>query len=1043
MNRFFSLTLLIGILGSVSLLVANDARDHIRLQQIERAIDYLSRQAGQSGIQFADDARAATSAPSDSSFGSAIQGWVSGLNSDSLSRALVVAWSMHPDAAGESTAGFAYVQDNGYYRIEGLGRGEYYVLALADGYYPTFYDNVRNFAEATPVPVFENEPGKEINFYLEPIQEGSAEISGSVSGQFTDQTIAGAQIQVFTLQNPFFSAYARSDENGNYRISGLHPGIYIAGAWADGYITEFYSEAANADEATRIELNAGDVLEHVNFTLLEGGIITGRVVDEAGHPIADAYVQAFPSYGDSTIIWPIYADVTTGIQVPGYGVTDRDGYYRITGLADDEYYVYVNVWNEWTTIVKWYDNVERFEDATPVAVAPGQVVEGIDFTVSIPTRDGVISGLVVDLNGNPIEGVNIQAYSPVYPYFGSLDDSLARPVPWPGEFWGYATTDRNGRYIIENVPTGDYYVLASIYKGWQYIQRWWPDAESQEEAEIVSVTSGVPVTADFTLPVSLGSASVAGYVKDVSGNALQYAYIQVQPAQQIRSTDGNDGVWAWASTDEKGYFEIIDLPAGNYLADAQYWYNQSFGRQWFDHADHVKFATVIRLEDNTRREDINFDLEVRPYYGTIAGSVLDESSGSVIDRAYVEITPTSPEYFDRIAFIPWNYYAITNSNGNYYLEWLPEGDYYVSVYANGAFEYFEDAIVVEQATAVPVVGGQTAAINFGLTPRDEGRGVISGTVRHEYNDWFVDFAIVTATPVVRLLVWPDSEKFYTAITNYEGHYELRGLPEGEYYVMAFGPNYIAEYYDNVFDPSEAEPVHVTADKPAERVDFTLSPAYYYYRADGTVPGPKVHDGNLLSDIQGTVRDASGNPLQNAVVYLLDAAGQPVASARSNKDGLYQLSGIPRGQYRVQAGHLDYTSQYNDGAAAMEDADLVNVAGGTFQVDFALDASVTSVEDPSEVIPATMALRGNYPNPFNPETEIHFDLSQDTAVKLRIFNVLGREVNVLVDGQMQAGEHSVVWNGTDLNGQQMTSGIYFYVLESAGQRVDVKKMTLMR
>lgn len=80
---------------------------------------------------------------------------------------------------------------------------------------------------------------------------------------------------------------------------------------------------------------------------------------------------------------------------------------------------------------------------------------------------------------------------------------------------------------------------------------------------------------------------------------------------------------------------------------------------------------------------------------------------------------------------------------------------------------------------------------------------------------------------------------------------------------------------------------------------------------------------------------------------------------------------------------------------------------------------------------------NYPNPFNPSTTISFELRQASHVALSIYNVLGQKVAVLLNGKMEAGQHSVVFDA-----KNMTSGIYFYELKVDGNS-QVRKMNLMK
>jgi len=84
-----------------------------------------------------------------------------------------------------------------------------------------------------------------------------------------------------------------------------------------------------------------------------------------------------------------------------------------------------------------------------------------------------------------------------------------------------------------------------------------------------------------------------------------------------------------------------------------------------------------------------------------------------------------------------------------------------------------------------------------------------------------------------------------------------------------------------------------------------------------------------------------------------------------------------------------------------------------------------------------------PNPFNPQTTISYELPNQTSVNLRIFDLAGRLVDVLVDGEMMsAGTHTAMWNGRDAHDRSMPSGTYFYRLESDGF-VETRRMTLIR
>jgi len=98
---------------------------------------------------------------------------------------------------------------------------------------------------------------------------------------------------------------------------------------------------------------------------------------------------------------------------------------------------------------------------------------------------------------------------------------------------------------------------------------------------------------------------------------------------------------------------------------------------------------------------------------------------------------------------------------------------------------------------------------------------------------------------------------------------------------------------------------------------------------------------------------------------------------------------------------------------------------------------TSIRESSNSMPTSHSLFQNYPNPFNPSTTIEFSLPRAEDVTLKIYNLLGEEVERLVSERLQAGTHSLQWNAVG-----MSSGVYFYRLQ-AGEFTETKKLILLR
>jgi len=86
---------------------------------------------------------------------------------------------------------------------------------------------------------------------------------------------------------------------------------------------------------------------------------------------------------------------------------------------------------------------------------------------------------------------------------------------------------------------------------------------------------------------------------------------------------------------------------------------------------------------------------------------------------------------------------------------------------------------------------------------------------------------------------------------------------------------------------------------------------------------------------------------------------------------------------------------------------------------------------AEVVPLASALAANYPNPFNASTTIGYQLAQEGSVELRVYNLVGQHIRTLVHERQKAGFFQTSWDGKDEGGNEVGSGLYFFVLRSGG------------
>jgi len=108
----------------------------------------------------------------------------------------------------------------------------------------------------------------------------------------------------------------------------------------------------------------------------------------------------------------------------------------------------------------------------------------------------------------------------------------------------------------------------------------------------------------------------------------------------------------------------------------------------------------------------------------------------------------------------------------------------------------------------------------------------------------------------------------------------------------------------------------------------------------------------------------------------------------------------------------------------------------------IPGTAVNADDASRELPYQFAIHQNYPNPFNPTTEIHFMLPKNSPVQLEIYNIMGQKVATLLNCELKTGFHTVTWDGTADNGENVATGIYFYRIE-AGDYSDTKKMMLLK
>jgi len=245
----------------------------------------------------------------------------------------------------------------------------------------------------------------------------------------------------------------------------------------------------------------------------------------------------------------------------------------------------------------------------------------------------------------------------------------------------------------------------------------------------------------------------------------------------------------------------------------------------------------------------------------------------------------------------------------------------------------------------------------------------------------------------------DTFRTYTRILNrpanpntwYENNYQIRVNPNNRLFVASDG-------------------------SVSMELDVTLEEGKWYrviYEVQKAPPGDTT---NYYAIVQ--LRDENDQLLQQKYAAFDNKPIQAMAPLRIGKstDGDYPP---------YFKGYIDNVHIYNFPAAGLS------------------PSNVTAINDELQAnLPFKYELLQNYPNPFNPSTEIKFSVARNEKVKIIVYDILGRKVKTLLDKKLTAGKYSVTWDGTNYLNQKVTSGVYFYRLESE-HFVKTRKMLFVK
>ena len=323
---------------------------------------------------------------------------------------------------------------------------------------------------------------------------------------------------------------AKTDVNGEYRITNVPAGTYLAQPLARAFVSV-------EDDQRVLIVNKGETVEHVDFSLMRGAAITGKVVDADGRPVVEQDVG----------IYPVTNKDTGRIFPAAGGETDDRGIYRVYGLRPGSYKVGAGQGDDGaysgyrTGFYKrvYHPSTSDPAQATVIELSEGGEATNVDITLGRPVNTFTATGRMVDEAGQPVANVSYGVIQFVTPNHRSSNSNGA-------------VTNSRGEFRLENLLPGKYAIFVEPRPN----SNW--NAEETPFEIVDEDLTGIVVRAKKGATVS-GVVVVEG-TDDKAATAELFRRTML--SAQVPLPNGERGSYGWTQIGADGSFTISGLSAG-------------------------------------------------------------------------------------------------------------------------------------------------------------------------------------------------------------------------------------------------------------------------------------------------------------------------------------------------------------------------------------------------------------------------------------------------------------------------------------------------
>ena len=448
---------------------------------------------------------------------------------------------------------------------------------------------------------------------------------------------------------------ARSDGRGRYEFKDLEAGKYLLSVTRNGFLPQNYGQKKvptfrGQGGGTPLTLGDGQVLSGIDFNLIRGGVVEGRVADQDYEPLSRVIVtlSGYQTVRGERVLTPV-----------SRAQTDDRGQFRLFDVPPGSYFLSATQGGGFpffgrggrrrrrgqTFPPTYYPGVASPEQATRIEVSAGGETGGFHLTL-IEAYTYSVSGRVLASDGSPAQSIRVF--------------SVNRSGAGQESFGGATTTDLQGTFRVDGLLPGRYRLIAGRRRG--------------QEPQIASAPVEVVDQDIQGLMLALGSgASITGrVVSENQESTLNWRRVSVV----VRPAEGGGRGFGFGGggrpIEEDFSFRISSLPGGLY----RFMVNLPPGNHYVESIRAQGQEIIDRLIEMNDQDHLSgVEVRVSPDGSRISGVVQNEDDGKAVDGATVLVFAADPQ--QRGSFSRFTRTTQTDQTGRYSLEGLPPAEYLV------------------------------------------------------------------------------------------------------------------------------------------------------------------------------------------------------------------------------------------------------------------------------------------------------------------------------------------------------------------------------